>query len=238
MPASRLLRLQFLLAFAAATVAYAQPHATSTPPVSLTPAIVVAGSPELLRIFAPDATSIDGEWLGHKLQFFPARDHRTWFALAGVDVEAPPAPSTLQIHIHLANNTTRDLTQTIEIHPAHYRTGVLTVSPKFVEPGPDEQKQIAADSEIKAKVFSTSAAEPLWSGSFLAPVVGRISMDLTTVDISDVPEAAARVGTYATVIGAHRSVDTVAAEAGTIGYEILTSLGARFERRYSRASAA
>jgi alanine racemase len=75
-------------------------------------------------------------------------------------------------------------------------------------------------------------------GSFLAPVVGRISMDLTTVDISDVPEAAARVGTYATVIGAHRSVDTVAAEAGTIGYEILTSLGARFERRYSRASAA
>jgi murein DD-endopeptidase MepM/ murein hydrolase activator NlpD len=72
--------------------------------------------------------------------------------------------------MRFANNTTRDLTQTIEIHPAHYRTGVLTVSPKFVEPGPDELKQIAADSEIKGKAFATSAAEPLWSGSFRAPV--------------------------------------------------------------------
>jgi hypothetical protein len=139
--------------------------------LTLTPALVVAGSPELLRISAPGTTSFEGEWLNRKLQFFPSRDHRTWFALAGVDVENPAGPSTLQIHIHLANNTTcDDLTQTIEVHPAHYRTGVLTVSPKFVEPGPDELKQIAADSEIKTKVFATSAAEPLWSGSFRAPV--------------------------------------------------------------------
>ena len=170
MPASSLLRLQFSLAFALATAACAQPHSTPAPSVSLNPVIVVAGSPELLRISAPDAGSIDGEWLGRKLQFFPGRDHRTWFALAGVDVENPAAPSTLQVHMRFANNTTRDLTQTIEIHPAHYRTGVLTVSPKFVEPGPDELKQIAADSEIKGKAFATSAAEPLWSGSFRAPV--------------------------------------------------------------------
>jgi len=170
MTASRLLRLQLFLAFAAATAAYAQPQTSSSPTLTLTRALVVAGSPELLRISASDAKSIDGEWLGRKLQFFPAHDPRTWFALAGVDVETPAAPSTLQIHMHLADNTTRDLTQTIEIHPAHYRTGVLTVSPKFVEPGPDELKQIAADSEIKAKVFASSAAEPLWSGSFRAPV--------------------------------------------------------------------
>ena len=48
------------------------------------------------------------------------------------------------------NSTTaaaRDLSQTIEIHPAHYRTGALTVPPKFVEPGPEEQKEIAADAD-------------------------------------------------------------------------------------------
>jgi murein DD-endopeptidase MepM/ murein hydrolase activator NlpD len=150
--------------------ACAYPFAASAQTVTLTPAIVVAGSPEIVHISAPEAKSIEGEWLGRKLEFFPARDHRTWIAVAGVDVEASAAASSLQIHIHLTNNTTRDLTQAIEIHPAHYRTGVLTVSPKFVEPGPDELKVIAADSEIKAKVFATSAAEPLWSGNFRAPV--------------------------------------------------------------------
>ena len=43
--------------------------------------------------------------------------------------------------------------------------------PKFVEPGPDEQKIIAIDAEIKAKIFATSAAEPLWHGDFRAPVL-------------------------------------------------------------------
>jgi murein DD-endopeptidase MepM/ murein hydrolase activator NlpD len=167
MQGPHLFRIAFFLAFVPAALAQ---HPGPAPVFTLTPALAVAGSPELLRIFAPDATAIDGEWLGRKLQFFPAHDHRAWYALAGVDVENPTGPSTLQIHIRAVNNTTRDLTQAIEIHPAHYRTGVLTVSPKFVEPGPDELKQIAADSEIKAKVFSTSAAEPLWSGNFRAPV--------------------------------------------------------------------
>jgi alanine racemase len=69
-------------------------------------------------------------------------------------------------------------------------------------------------------------------GDCLAPVVGRVSMDLLTVDVGGVPETVAHPGAMAIVIGAHRPVDTVAAEAGTIGYEILTGLGARFQRRY------
>ena len=108
MTGSRFFRL-FIFLFAA-TAACAQPQISTAPPLTLTPAVVVAGSPELLRISAPHTTSIDGEWLGRKLQFFPARDHRTWFALAGVDVETPAAPSTLQVHMRLADNTTRDLT--------------------------------------------------------------------------------------------------------------------------------
>ncbi len=151
------------------------PRATSaesprSEPATLTPSIVVAGSPEFLRIAAPGAASIDGEWLGRKIQFFPARDHRTWLALAGVDVEQPEGPSTLLIHVHIADYTTRDLTQSIAIHPAHYRTGILTVPPKFVTPGPDELKQVEADRVLKEKVFSATAPEPLWSGSFRAPV--------------------------------------------------------------------
>jgi alanine racemase len=64
------------------------------------------------------------------------------------------------------------------------------------------------------------------------PVVGRVSMDLTCVDVSSVPAAAIRAGDYVDLIGGAVSLDEVAAAAGTIGYEILTRLGARLERRY------
>jgi alanine racemase len=64
------------------------------------------------------------------------------------------------------------------------------------------------------------------------PIVGRVSMDLTVLDISGLPEGAARPGTLVDLIGPHNPVDSVATEAGTIGYEILTSLGRRYARRY------
>lgn len=65
-----------------------------------------------------------------------------------------------------------------------------------------------------------------------APVVGRVSMDLITVDVSDLPEGAVQAGGLVELIGPNRPVDTVADEGGTIGYEILTSLGPRYHRVY------
>lgn len=59
------------------------------------------------------------------------------------------------------------------------------------------------------------------------PLVGRISMDLACIDITDLPDGAARRGDEALLIGGSISVDDVAAIAGTIGYEVLTHLGPR-----------
>ena len=64
------------------------------------------------------------------------------------------------------------------------------------------------------------------------PVVGRISMDLLAVDVSDLPDRAARRGDFATLIGGELSLETVAAASGTINYEVLTSLGRRYHRHY------
>lgn len=64
------------------------------------------------------------------------------------------------------------------------------------------------------------------------PVVGRVSMDLITVDITGVAHAV-QAGDWAEVMGTHQTVDDVARQAGTIGYEILTSLGARYKREYT-----
>ena len=64
-----------------------------TPAVTLTPAEVEAGSPELIRVAAPAGARLEGDWLGEKLAFFRGRDGQAWYALAGVDVEAPVGPS-------------------------------------------------------------------------------------------------------------------------------------------------
>lgn len=64
------------------------------------------------------------------------------------------------------------------------------------------------------------------------PVVGRISMDLTTFDVSLLPPEAARPGALIDLIGPGHDADDLAAEAQTIGYEILTALGRRYLRIY------
>ena len=63
-------------------------------------------------------------------------------------------------------------------------------------------------------------------------LAGRISMDLLAIDISDLPEGAAKRGDLVTLIGDDITVDAVANVAGTIGYEILTGLGRRYHRDY------
>lgn len=61
------------------------------------------------------------------------------------------------------------------------------------------------------------------------PLVGRVSMDLTTFDVTDV---CANPGDRLTLLGARHDADALAAQAQTNGYEILTSLGHRYQRRY------
>ena len=60
------------------------------------------------------------------------------------------------------------------------------------------------------------------------PLVGRVSMDLITVDVTDLPEVP---GTL-TILSETQTVDALAERAGTIGYEVLTSMGARYRRDY------
>jgi len=64
------------------------------------------------------------------------------------------------------------------------------------------------------------------------PLAGRVSMDLLAIDISALPDHSVRRGDLVTLIGGEVGVDTLAAAAGTIGYEVLVNLGRRFHRSY------
>jgi alanine racemase len=84
-----------------------------------------------------------------------------------------------------------------------------------------------AEAGTKSDAFAVIAGQR-------CPLAGRISMDLMAFDVSVLPEEEVRRGAHATLIGDDITVDDVASWSGTIGYEVLTSLGRRYRREWKR----
>ncbi|MEN9895890.1 MAG: alanine racemase [Pseudomonadota bacterium] len=68
---------------------------------------------------------------------------------------------------------------------------------------------------------------------YRVPIVGRITMDLTVFDVTDVPQKTVKTGDYIELFGPNIAVGDAAQAAGTIGYELLTGLGQRYHRSYT-----
>ena len=115
------------------------------------------------------------------------------------------------------------------------------VQARWVEPGETVGYGCAWTAPRRSRIATLSAGyadglpralggKPvmLWAAGAAAPMVGRVSMDLITVDVTDLPE----VPDTMEIINAAQGVDALAALAGTIGYEILTALGPRYRRDY------
>jgi alanine racemase len=79
---------------------------------------------------------------------------------------------------------------------------------------------------------SLTGGGAVFIGGRKCPVIGRVSMDSIVADVSGL-QAPPAPGDWAEIIGDRQPVDAVAAQAGTIGYEILTSLGRRYRRNYT-----
>lgn len=74
-----------------------------------------------------------------------------------------------------------------------------------------------------------SGKATLWHGNQPVPLAGRVSMDMICADVTDLSD----VPGVLSILSHNQTVDALARDAGTIGYEILTSLGPRYQRRYS-----
>lgn len=102
---------------------------------------------------------------------------------------------------------------------------------RYVAPGPRRIATIAigyADGWLRA----LSGRSHAWVDGQPVPFVGTVSMDSITLDVTGVPEERIAPGQSVDLLCAQQTVDDVAAQAGTIGYEVLTRLGSRFARRY------
>lgn len=84
-----------------------------------------------------------------------------------------------------------------------------------------------ADGLIRA--MGNGGLGMLFAGDTPCPMIGRVSMDLITADVSHLPDLPESLS----ILGPTQSIDQLAEAAGTIGHEVLTSLGARYARSYS-----
>jgi alanine racemase len=72
-------------------------------------------------------------------------------------------------------------------------------------------------------------------GGHKAPILGRVTMDFTMFDVTDVPDGVVQASEWIELFGHVIALDDAARAAGTIGYELLTSLGTRYSRHYLTA---
>ncbi|WP_394170395.1 alanine racemase [Saccharospirillum alexandrii] len=71
---------------------------------------------------------------------------------------------------------------------------------------------------------------PVWLSGQRVPLVGKVSMDMLTVDVTDAPQV--QLGDSAELWGEHLSVDEVASHIGTVGYELLTRVSPRVDKQW------
>jgi hypothetical protein len=137
----------------------------------LAPASLTNGAPFLITVTLQDeASAVTGKWQGHPVMFFSNSDHRTWFALTGIDVEVAPGNYPLTVDATLSDGTHRMLHKDVIVDEAAYEKVPLSVPDKFVEPNAAALRKIAADKIVKDKAFADSASKPQWTGNFLPPL--------------------------------------------------------------------
>lgn len=138
------------------------------------PTALANGSPFLLTVSpAVKVSAVKGAWMSNEVSFFKGKSPQgsdVWYALTGIDVETKPGTYPLAVDATTPDGSVLHATMQITVGSAKYRTGTLTVAPNFVEPDAATQKEIAADKELKDRIFARSVPEPEWSGDFAKPV--------------------------------------------------------------------
>lgn len=160
-----------------------------------------------------------GIFLGAAFHFQLVRPGVALYGVAPIAGEPNPMQGVVRLDARILQVREIDTGGTVgygATHRARGRERIATVSVGY------------ADGYLRSLSGRASAV----IGGYRVPLVGRVSMDLTTFDVTGVPEELARPGATLQLLGPEHPVDALAEEAGTIGYEILTSLGARYARAY------
>jgi murein DD-endopeptidase MepM/ murein hydrolase activator NlpD len=146
------------------------------------PTRLVNGGPVLFQVTPPARLeSLTGTWLGHDVVFSFEPKSKTWFALAGVSIETPPATYAIELTGETAPGKAPgkkiSFSGKFPVVRAKYPkiAAKLSVDNKFIEPSPEQQAQIAEGVKIKDDYLSRVTPEREWDGTFAAPVEAETS---------------------------------------------------------------
>ncbi len=139
----------------------ALPGAAEAGPVRWTPHPVFPGAPILFRSKTISGTAT---WLEKTIEF--RRDGAGFSALAGVDLDRKVGKYPLAFG---------DQHMDVVVTPHAYRSSVITVPDRFVEPPVEVQARIDEERVFRTKVFAASPAERFWNGAFTAPAPTRFT---------------------------------------------------------------
>ena len=172
------------------------------------------------RLFPGVRTSFansSGIFLGEAYHGDVARPGAALFGIAPVPGKPNPMAAVLSLQAKVLQVRDVDARETVGYGATHRigrRGRLATVAVGY------------ADGYLRSLSNRGSA----YLGDVRVPIVGRVSMDLITLDVTALPAQAVVPGTLVDLIGPHLTVDAVGEAAGSIGYEILTGLGQRYHR--------
>jgi len=175
-----------------------------------------------------------GIFLGHDYHFDLTRPGAALYGLAPQEGSANPMQPVVYLFAKILRLRDVDSPMTVGYGAAHKVRGsrkIATISVGYADGYPRSAGQGATVGGAPSNQPPPANGQA-WIAGTTVPIVGRISMDLITLDVTDMPDEHRQPGAQVELIGAHISADDVAAAAGTIGYEILTSLGSRAHRIY------
>ena len=139
--------------------------------ISWSPLRLESGSPVLFRVeLDQSASEVHGVWLNHAIVFTKAQNGKTWYALAGIDVEQAPGTYALELTASATDGRALHAKQEVAVLPGQYKTTTLHVAEKYVQPDAATLERIAADKAVKDAAFAHQISQPLWRGSFRSPV--------------------------------------------------------------------
>ncbi|MEN0002445.1 MAG: alanine racemase C-terminal domain-containing protein, partial [Pseudomonadota bacterium] len=180
--------------------------------------------------FAGIPTSLansDGIWLGSDYHANLTRPGIALYGGAAVSDIPNPMRSVVTLKARIVQIRDAKAGETVSYGAAHRLTResrLAIVSVGYADGYP--RSTSGAGVPLRAAVPTGAYG---FVGEHKVPLVGRVTMDLMCFDVTDVPQEALAGGVIE-LIGPNVTVDDVAQAAGTIGYEILTALGARYQR--------
>lgn len=179
-----------------------------------------AGFPAIPKSLANSA----GVFLGPEYHFDIARPGISLYGGKALDPGANPMSPVVCVEARIL--MVRDVAESETIGYGGMETATRTMRLAIVAAGyADGFMRRGGSSDKRPGGFG-------WLDGHRLPIVGRISMDMMALDVTDVPETVARHGIFVELLGPNVAASDLAIYAETIDYEYLTGLGRRFHRRY------